>query len=49
MLDLAPGTYAYSVSVEGSPASTEELVVAEGEAWALVVGPGGGGMPLHMY
>jgi hypothetical protein len=49
MLDLPPGTYAYSVAVPGSPASNEEVVVADGEAWALVIGPGGGSMPLQMY
>jgi hypothetical protein len=49
MLDLAPGKYSYSVAVPGSPATTEEVEVAEGEAWALVIGPGGGSMPLHMY
>ena len=49
MLDLAPGTYAYSVAVPGSAPTKEEVVLAEGEAWALVVGPGGGAMPLHMY
>jgi hypothetical protein len=49
MPDLAPGTYAYSVAVPGSAPTKEEVVVAEGEAWVLVVGPGGGAMPLHMY
>lgn len=49
MLDLPPGKYAYSVAVPGAPASNEEVEMAEGEAWALVVGPGGGSMPLHMY
>jgi hypothetical protein len=49
MLDLAPGKYSYSVAVPGAPATTEEVEVAEGEAWALVIGPGGGSMPLHMY
>jgi hypothetical protein len=49
MLDLPPGKYAYSVAVPGAPATKEEVVVADGEAWALVIGPGGGSMPLHMY
>jgi hypothetical protein len=35
--------------VPGSAPTKEEVVVAEGEAWVLVVGPGGGAMPLHMY
>jgi len=49
MLDLTPGKYTYSVTVPGAPASNEEVEVAAGEAWALVIGPGGGSMPLHMY
>jgi hypothetical protein len=48
-LDLPPGTYAYSVKVAGAPAANEEVVVSAGETWALVIGPGGGSMPLHMY
>jgi len=49
MLDLAPGKYAYSVAVPGASPTSEEVVVAADEAWALVIGPGGGAMPLHMY
>lgn len=49
MLDLPPGHYTYSVAVAGAPPEKDEVAVAEGEAWALVVGPAGGAMPLHMY
>lgn len=49
MLDLEPGKYAYSVAVPGAAPTNEEVDVADGEAWALIVGPGGGAMPLHMY
>jgi hypothetical protein len=48
-LDLPPGTYAYSVKVAGAPAANEEVAVGADETWALVIGPGGGSMPLHMY
>jgi hypothetical protein len=48
-LDLPPGHYAYSVTFPGAPPAKDEVVVSEGEAWALVIGPGGGAMPLHMY
>jgi hypothetical protein len=49
MLDLPPGKYAYSVVVGGAAPTKEEVEVADGESWALVIGPGGGSMPLHMY
>ena len=49
MLDLPPGHYTYSITLPGAPPARDEVAVAEGEAWALVIGPGGGAMPLHMY
>lgn len=49
MLDLPPGTYQYALRMPGRPAHTENLTVAAGEAWGLMVGPSGEILPLQMY
>jgi hypothetical protein len=49
MLDLPPGTYQVALKVGGGPARTETLTVAAGDAWGLMVGPGGDALPLQMY
>lgn len=49
MLDLPPGKYQYALRLSGRPARTEALTVAAGEAWGLLVGPGGDVLPLQMY
>lgn len=49
MLDLPPGKYQYALRVSGRPARTETLTVAAGDAWGLMVGPGGDVLPLQMY
>ena len=49
MLDLPPGKYQYALRVPGRPARTESLTVAAGDAWGLMVGPGGEVLPLQMY
>ncbi|WP_025033214.1 hypothetical protein [Bradyrhizobium sp. DOA9] len=49
MLDLPPGKYAYALRLPGRPARSESLTVAAGEAWGLLVGPGGDVLPLQMY
>ncbi|WP_448040056.1 hypothetical protein [Bradyrhizobium liaoningense] len=49
MLDLPPGKYQYALRLPGRPARTEALTVAAGEAWGLLVGPGGDVLPLQMY
>ena len=48
MLDLTPGKHKYSVKLPGQPALTEEFEVADGDIWALMVGPGGV-LPVQMY
>ena len=49
-LDLAPGKYAYGVSVPGRPASTNTLTVAAGDSWELTVGRNGEPWPpLQLY
>lgn len=47
-LDLAPGTYKYTVKVPGKPAFNEEVKVSVDEAWGVLVGPGGG-LSLQVY
>ncbi|MGY4510914.1 hypothetical protein [Bradyrhizobium sp. USDA 3650] len=49
MLDLPPGKYQYALRLPGRPARTETLTVAAGDAWGLLVGPGGDVLPLQMY
>ncbi len=49
MLDLPPGKYQYALRMPGKPARTETLTVAAGDAWGLLVGPGGDVLPLQMY
>ncbi|PDT88509.1 hypothetical protein CO669_19065 [Bradyrhizobium sp. Y36] len=49
MLDLPPGKYQYALRVPGRPARTDTLTVAAGDAWGLMVGPGGDVLPLQMY
>lgn len=47
-LDLAPGTYKYTVKVPGKPAFNEQVKVSVEEAWGVLVGPGGG-LSLQVY
>ena len=49
ILDLPPGKHQYALRVDGSPARSETLAVVAGEAWGLLVGPGGDVLPLQMY
>lgn len=49
-LDLAPGQYAYALSVPGHPATTQVLDLAAGDTWELTVGRDGEAWsPLHLY
>lgn len=48
MLDLKPGKYRYTLRSPGKPGKTSEIVVAAGEAWGLMVGPGDV-LALQMY
>jgi hypothetical protein len=47
-LDLRPGTYKATIKVPGKPAFTEELKIAAGETWGLMIAPGGA-MALNIY
>lgn len=49
MLDLPPGKYQYALRVAGRPARTDTITIAAGDAWGLMVGPGGDVLPLQMY
>ena len=49
ILDQPPGKHQYALRVDGSPARSETLAVAAGEAWGLLVGPSGDVLPLQMY
>lgn len=40
-LELPPGKYKYSFKAAGGPAKTDEVEVAAGETWGLLIGPGG--------
>src|SRR6266702_5128516 len=48
-LDLPPGKYQYSLNVAGRPACNDTIEIAAGDAWGLMVGPGGDVLPLQMY
>jgi hypothetical protein len=49
MMDLKPGKYRYVVKVAGKRDAADELTVAADDTWALLIGPGGGVLPLQMY
>lgn len=49
VLDLPPGKHAYALRLPGRPARSESLTVAAGEAWGLLLGPGGDVLPVQMY
>lgn len=40
-LDLPPGKYKYSFKAANGQAKTDELEVAAGETWGMLIGPGG--------
>lgn len=41
MLDIAAGKYKYTIKLPGKPAKSDEVELATGETWGLMVGPGG--------
>lgn len=47
-LDVAPGKHTYTLRMPGLPPVSEEIDVAEGDIWGLMVGPGGV-LALPMY
>lgn len=48
MLDLKPGKYTFSFRSGGQPPRTDEVTVAAGETWGILIGPGGA-LPLQAY
>jgi len=48
-LDLPPGKYKVALKVASSAAQNRELEVAADETWALLVGPAGVPLPVHLY
>lgn len=49
MMDLKPGKYRYVVKVAGKRDQAEDITVAADDTWAILIGPGGGVLPLQMY
>jgi hypothetical protein len=49
MMDLKPGKYRYVVKLAGKRDQADEITVAADDTWALLIGPGGGALPLQMY
>ncbi|MDB5598994.1 MAG: hypothetical protein JWN71_1038 [Xanthobacteraceae bacterium] len=47
-LDLPPGKYKYSFKAAGGPAKSDEVEIAAGETWGLLIGPGGA-LTLQVY
>lgn len=41
MLDIPAGKYKYSIKLPGKPAQSDEVELATGETWGLMIGPGG--------
>jgi catechol 2,3-dioxygenase-like lactoylglutathione lyase family enzyme len=48
-LDLVPGRHKVTLTTAGGAAQSRELEVAAGETWALLAGPGGIPIPVHLY
>ena len=48
-IDLPPGKYKVTLEGASSAAQSRELEVAADETWALLVGPAGVPLPLHLY
>ena len=49
MLDLPPGKYQYALKVGGGPVRNNQIEIAAGDTWGLMVAPNGEVLPLHMY
>jgi hypothetical protein len=47
-LDLKPGKYTFSFRSGNQPPRTDEVTVAAGETWGILIGPGGA-LPLQAY
>ena len=48
LVDLAPGTYNFTLTLPGQAPMKDSIKLAAGETWALAAGPGGA-LPLQMY
>ncbi|MGJ4880545.1 hypothetical protein [Bradyrhizobium sp. HKCCYLRH3097] len=49
LLDLPPGKHRYELKIARRPAVIDTLELAAGDAWGLMVGPGGTALPLPLY
>jgi len=49
MIDLPPGKYSYATKIAGGPSRSNQIEIAAGDAWGLMVGPDGDVLPLQMY
>jgi hypothetical protein len=49
MIDLPPGKHRYAVKIAGGPARTNQIEIAAGDTWGVMIGPGGDVLPLQMY
>ncbi|MDI1263976.1 MAG: hypothetical protein PS018_12040 [bacterium] len=49
MLDLPPGRYRFTVKAAGGPARSDQIEIAAGDTWGVMIGPGGDALPLQMY
>ena len=49
MLDLPPGKYQYALKVGSGPVRNNQIEIAAGDTWGLMVAPNGEVLPLHMY
>jgi hypothetical protein len=48
-INLPRGKYKVSLKIASGAAQNREFEVAAGETWALVAGPAGVPLPLHLY
>ena len=49
MIDLPPGKYRYALRIAGGPARTNQIEIAAGDTWGVMIGPGGDVLPMQMY
>ena len=49
MLDLPPGKYQYALRIAGGPVRNNQIEIAAGDTWGVMIGPGGDVLPLQMY
>ena len=49
MIDLPPGKYQYALKIAGGPARNNQIEIAAGDTWGVMIGPKGDVLPLQMY